>query len=119
MSVKQEEVARFWVFAGQPLIVSIQHCQLRGDGRQNKIHFQILLFSLVLPTNHIFGEKKWCFILETKFCNAPRLWFSAYVHSLTHAEIAIEPTELLRHKARGGWVCTKSFSQTPVALKHL
>lgn len=39
------EVAQFWVFAGEPLIVSIQHCQLR-DGRQNKINFQILLFFL-------------------------------------------------------------------------
>lgn len=44
--IASNKVARFWVFAGEPLIVSIQHCQLR-DGRQNKINFPILLFFFI------------------------------------------------------------------------
>lgn len=96
------------------------HCQLRADGTQNKINFQILLFFFSAANQPPFLKKKLKFgVLSWRPISASLPGYgSVPLHSLTQAKLPIEPTELLHQKARGGWVCTKHFSKTPVALKH-
>lgn len=110
------EVARFWVFAGEPLI---QHCQLRGDGRQSKINFQILLFfnfsCLVLPTNHLFWKEFKFGVLSWRPISAT---LSGYV-SVPMCTVWLTQRFPLSQLCCCVTKPVVFFSKIPVALKHL